>query len=204
METLKELKPLAKILEEKESNRIYVTYNPKIGYISLYEKETGTPRSQIATAEGDLKWNPFSYEGGLYIISSLTNFGLQLRGIIGWKNAEECMRKYATLYDNKKFGIQGQIMNGYFYSCCVPEYLKYVHGPFWLKDTCKNDNRYGVSVAVKDKVEICYLSTPKEEVDVYSYALRVLVKLPDDTMAKVTDPEEDGFTFEKAIKLYFK
>lgn len=226
-ETCKESNPMWVPLIEAIQAKIisvadFVEYIPDKAKVKFSPEETKTNEEQTAETEYDLGgWHPIllkqdnEYQPYL-IATNSSKFELEIfpktKGyntlrIIGQNQYEvgvKLLERYAKIYDNKSLTAQAVPINDKIFDA-LDEKLTASKENYYLAGTFSYKQRLKINDG-KCYEKIMGLEWASGQVRLYGrpfskLPIRIAVKLPKDIMVQINEPQHDGSTEERAIKL---
>lgn len=190
--------------------RKYIKYKPDGGCVKFSTEDTGVVKEFEPKAEDDLPWHPFmTKQGNIYLISAVpTKFILMLHGMAGYNHLTECMKKYASLYNNKDIGAFGSIFTPDLMNE-LPKYLWKFEGAVWLASTFKRNDElatgkitiYCVQYVDYGEINDINMSYSSGVTSSKGCAILQIIQLPKDVSVFIGDPNSDGSTPDRAMEI---
>ena len=207
----------------------FVEYLPNKASVTFSTQKTHAKNLQIAETEFDMGgWHPLIIRKGSmyipYIVSARpSKFKLEIpvevrdgrnafcRRISGENQSEngvELLKQYAQIYNNKELNAQGiplteQIFDALDTSLIVEDYSYWLAYTFVYKQELGFTAYYELNTGLK-WIAQGYSGYKQSEIALDKQSIRVAVIFPNDIMVEINNPDNDGSSEEKALRLKVK
>lgn len=179
----------------------YVSYNFSGGSVSFSADVTGWPLEQVIEVEKDLEWHPFidnSSSSSLCLISSSSKATIGLEGKKAFDKGPRILKDIANLYTSGHAYVLSVSPLDVLVYRRLPDSLK--HHSSWLANSVQCTEYtvgYGMYFTDGSKEQTTCFEPSKN----CEHEMRQVVYLHPRTMVEIGNPDRDGSSPEKALRL---
>ncbi len=211
------------------SSTDFVEYIPDKASVTFYTQKTHAKHSQIAETEYDMGgWHPLIIKKGsvylLYLVAThCSKFQLELpleqresgyvlcqfiEGENQFKNGVELLNSYARIYNNKKLNAQGIPLTEELFDA-LDDNLILEGDCYWLADTFQYKQQLADFRKFDMELGLKWIAKgvsgyKQSEQPIHKQSIRVAVHFLKDVMVEINNPDHDGSSEEKALRIRVK
>ena len=143
----------------------------------------------------------------VYLIGSSTKTKIRLSGEKGYYNGPATINEALKIYSNKSVGAVSKSITRQLFEM-LPQDNKRARGAFWIPEQVAGTRSYTARglkmVTAYGHMETSVLYNLNGGRYSPNYALRPVIRLPENIYVNVQDKNRDGLSKETAMKLYVK